>query len=152
MKRIVLAGAAVCVLTGGVVMLRSQGATRVMTVQRDTGCGCCMNWVTHLQRAGFKVTVSESSERDVISNKRGIPQAVRSCHTGVVDGYFIEGHVPADDIKRLLKERPAGVMGIATPGMPAGSPGMEVPGGRRDPYDVMAFDKAGNTRVLASHR
>ena len=151
MKRVVLAVGAVIAVAGVVVLARAQGSAGVMTVQRDTGCGCCMNWVAQLQRAGFKVTVTESSERAAISDKRGIPQSVRSCHTGVIDGYLVEGHVPVDDIKRMLKERPA-IVGIATPGMPAGSPGMEVPSGKRDPYDVIAFDKAGKTRVFASHR
>src|SRR5688572_14802022 len=111
MKRFMLAAVALAVVTGGVVALMAQGGSQVMTVQRDPGCGCCLNWVSHLQRAGFKVTVSESSEMQVIKDKKGIPQAVRSCHTGVIDGYVVEGHVPVDDIKRMLKERPA-IVGI----------------------------------------
>jgi hypothetical protein len=122
-----------------------------MTVQRDPGCGCCLNWVAHLQKAGFKVLVTESPVMDKVKDQRGVPKAVRSCHTGVVDGYVIEGHVPAADIQRLLKERPA-VVGLAVPGMPMGSPGMEVSNGRVQPYDVIAFDKAGKTTVFASHK
>ena len=119
-----------------------------INVVRDTGCGCCLNWVAHLQKAGFKTTVSESPSRAASSK---VPVALRSCHTGTVDGYLIEGHVPVADIKKLLQTRPK-VLGIAAPGMPAGSPGMEVPGGAAAPYDVVAFDAAGKTSVFASHR
>jgi hypothetical protein len=119
-----------------------------ISVVRDTGCGCCLSWVAHLQKAGFKTTVAESPSRATDSK---VPTALRSCHTGTVDGYLIEGHVPAADIKKLLQTRPK-VLGIAAPGMPAGSPGMEMPNGVVSPYDVIAFDTAGNTRVFASHR
>ena len=119
-----------------------------ISVVRDTGCGCCLNWVAHLQKAGFKTTVTESPTRGTDSK---VPAALRSCHTGTVDGYLIEGHVPVDDIKKLLQTRPK-VLGIAAPGMPAGSPGMEMPGGAVTPYDVIAFDASGRTNVFASHR
>jgi hypothetical protein len=104
--------------------------------------------VAHLRRAGFKATVTESPNRAASSR---VPTALRSCHTGTVDGYLIEGHVPVADITRLLQTHPK-VLGIAAPGMPAGSPGMEVPGGGVVPYDVVAFDEAGKTSVFASHR
>jgi len=119
-----------------------------ISVVRDTGCGCCLNWVAHLQRAGFKTTVTESPNRAATSK---VPAALRSCHTGTVDGYLIEGHVPVADIQKLLQTRPK-VVGIAAPGMPAGSPGMEMPGGAVTPYDVVAFDAAGKTSIFASHR
>ena len=119
-----------------------------ITVVRDTGCGCCLNWVAHLQKAGFKTAVTESPSRAADSK---VPVALRSCHTGTVDGYLIEGHVPVADIKKLLQTRPR-VAGIAVPGMPAGSPGMEVPGGVIAPYDVIAFDATGKTSVFISHR
>jgi hypothetical protein len=144
-------GALVLLVLTGVTAMLAQGPT-TMTVVRDPGCGCCLNWVDHLEKAGIKATVSESADMDAIKDQRGVPAAARSCHTGVIGGYVIEGHVPAGDIKRLLMEHPADVAGLAVPGMPAGSPGMEVPGGRIQPYDVMAFDKAGKTRVFASHR
>jgi hypothetical protein len=137
-----------CALFARVLLAQSQPT---MTVQRDPGCGCCLNWVAHLQRAGFKVLVTESPVMDAIKDQRGVPKTVRSCHTGVVDGYVIEGHVPAADVQRLLKERPA-VVGLAVPGMPAGSPGMETSNGSKQPYDVLAFDKTGKTTVFASHR
>src|SRR4029077_7672899 len=138
----------VCALFARVVFAQAQPT---ITVQRDPGCGCCLNWVAHLEKAGFKVSITESPEMDAVKDRRGVPKAARSCHTGVVDGYVIEGHVPAADIKRLLKERPA-VVGLAVPGMPAGSPGMEVSNGRVQPYDVIAFDKTGKTTVFASHK
>jgi hypothetical protein len=119
-----------------------------INVVRDTGCGCCLNWVARLQKAGFKTTVTESPSRAADSK---VPAALRSCHTGTIDGYLIEGHVPVADITKLLQTRPK-VIGIAAPGMPAGSPGMEVAGGSVTPYDVIAFDAAGKTSVFASHR
>jgi hypothetical protein len=138
----------VCALFAHVLLAQPQPT---MTVQRDPGCGCCLNWVAHLQKAGFKVLVTESPVMEAVKDQRGVPKTVRSCHTGVVDGYVIEGHVPAADIQRLLKERPA-IVGLAVPGMPMGSPGMEVSNGRVQPYDVIAFDKAGKTTVFASHK
>jgi hypothetical protein len=122
-----------------------------MAVVKDPGCGCCEKWVDHLQRAGIKATVTESADIDALKDRRGVPRAARSCHTGTIGGYVIEGHVPVADIKRLLKERPD-VVGLAVPGMPVGSPGMETSDGRVDPFDVVAFDKRGQTRVFASHR
>ena len=117
-----------------------------VSVVRDTGCGCCLNWVAHLRKAGFKVTVTESPNRAASSR---VPTALRSCHTGTVDGYLIEGHVPVADITRLLQTHPK-VLGIAAPGMPAGSPGMEVPGRAADRYQVLTFDRTGRTTVFAS--
>ena len=151
MKRITFAAsAALAVVVAAVRVMIAQSPTTIAVV-RDPGCGCCMMWVAHLRKAGYKATVTESSEMDAVKNRKGIPRAARSCHTGVIGGYVIEGHVPAEDIKRLLKDRPD-IVGLAVPGMPAGSPGMEVPSGKVAPYDVLAFDKAGNTKVFASHR
>ena len=121
-----------------------------MTVYKDPSCGCCAIWVTHLEKAGFSATVSEAADMAAVKNQLGVPAALRSCHTGVVNGYAIEGHVPAADIQRLLKERPA-VVGLAVPGMPIGSPGMEAPGMKPQPFDVIAFEKGGARRVFASH-
>jgi len=132
-----------------VTALRAQTSQPpTISVERDTGCGCCLNWVAHLRRAGFKTTVTESPNRAASSR---VPTALRSCHTGTVGGYLIEGHVPVADITRLLQTRPK-VLGIAAPGMPAGSTGMEVPGGAVASYDVITFDAAGKTSVFASHR
>ena len=94
--------------------------------------------------------VASSSDMVAVKDTNKVPKQARSCHTGIVSGYVLEGHVPAADVQRLLKERPADVIGLALPGMPVGSPGMEV-GSRVQPYDVLAFDKAGRTSVFASH-
>jgi hypothetical protein len=120
-------------------------------VYKDASCGCCSLWVDHLRKAGFKATVTDADDMAAIKTKHGVPQRARSCHTGLVGGYVVEGHVPAEDVLRLLKERPA-IVGIGVPGMPIGSPGMEVAGVKPQAYDVLAFNKAGETHVFASHR
>jgi hypothetical protein len=148
MKRIQFAVLALVFATAGVMIAQSPATIAVV---RDPGCGCCMNWVAHLKRAGYKTTVTESTDMDGVKDAKGVPMAVRSCHTATIDGYVIEGHVPAADIQRLLKERPKGVVGLAVAGMPSGSPGMESASGRAAPYNVLAFDKAGKTTVFAAH-
>jgi len=120
----------------------------VITVYRDPNCGCCSKWIEHLIKHGFRVDDKKTAEMPEIKRGLGIPDDLESCHTGVVNGYLIEGHVPAADIKRLLKEKPR-VAGLAVPGMPMGSPGMEGP--RTDRYEVVSFDKSGNTKVFAKH-
>ena len=120
----------------------------VITVYKDPNCGCCDKWIEHLIRHGFRVTGKNSGEMTEIKRGLGLPEGLESCHTGVVNGYVIEGHVPAPDIKRLLKAKPR-VAGLAVPGMPMGSPGME--GSRVDRYEVLSFDKAGKTQVFARH-
>jgi hypothetical protein len=119
-----------------------------ITVYRDPNCGCCSKWIEHLIKHGFAVTDRKSDEMSEIKRGLGVPEKLESCHTGVVNGYVIEGHVPAADIHRLLKEK-AKVAGLAVPGMPMGSPGMEGP--RTDRYDVVSFDKTGTTKVFAKH-
>ena len=120
-----------------------------MSVYKTPTCGCCGKWVEKMQASGFNATVTNMEDVGPIKVKNGLPPRLASCHTTLVGGYVIEGHVPADDIKRLLRERPAGIVGLAAPGMPAGSPGMDVP--NSPPYDVLAFDKDGKTRVFATH-
>jgi hypothetical protein len=151
MKRFIFPAVLAAVVGTGVTQVVLAQSAPTVAVVKDPGCGCCTNWVAHLEQAGFKATVTESPAIDALKDSKGVPRAARSCHTATVGGYVIEGHVPAADIKRLLKERPS-VVGLAVPGMPAGSPGMEVPGGRVAPYDVIAFDKTGKTSVFASHR
>ena len=119
-----------------------------VTVYKSATCGCCGKWIEHMQDAGFKVTAHNREDMNQIKDKNGVAYQLRSCNTAVVDGYIVEGHVPAGDIRRLLKERPA-VDGLAVPGMPAGSPGME--GAYVDPYDVVAFTRGKNDRVFAKH-
>jgi hypothetical protein len=123
-------------------------ATEVEVYKSPT-CGCCKEWVKHLQANGFSVTTHDVTDIIPYKTANGVPAALGSCHTAKVGGYVIEGHVPASDIKRLLKERPP-VRGLAVPGMPVGSPGMEQ-GGHKDRYDVLTFDKQGNTAVYARY-
>ncbi len=120
-------------------------------VYKTPTCGCCGKWVEHLRQQGFAPKVTDLEDVETIKVKHGVPDGSRSCHTAIVQGYVVEGHVPAKEVHRLLKERPT-VVGIAVPGMPAGSPGMEVPNGRVDSFDVISFDKQGKTRVFASYR
>jgi hypothetical protein len=131
--------------------LGAQSKAPAMTVYKDPTCGCCSQWVEHVKKAGIAATVNLTADVDSVKTNRGVPARVRSCHTALVDRYVIEGHVPVKDIQRLLKERPAGVIGLAVPGMPVGSPGMEVSGTKAQPYSVLAFDSAGATTVYASY-
>jgi hypothetical protein len=121
-----------------------------MIVTRDPNCGCCGNWVTHVKAAGFPVEVVEVADVTPLKLKLGVPDALASCHTAEVGGYVVEGHVPAEAIKRLLAERPKAT-GLAVAGMPIGSPGMEVPGQAPDIYDVAVFS-AGSQNVFARYR
>jgi hypothetical protein len=125
-------------------------APPVVEVYKSPTCGCCANWVEHLKKAGFTVHATNVDDMTKLKASHGVPRQVQSCHTALVDGYVIEGHVPAGDVHRLLKERPA-VVGIAVPGMPIGSPGMEVEGRKPDAYDVVTFDKQGQTKVYSSY-
>ncbi|MBP6771764.1 MAG: DUF411 domain-containing protein [Gemmatimonadaceae bacterium] len=121
---------------------------RDIVVYKDPHCGCCSEWVKHMKAAGFVVTSRDTADMTTVKRSMGVPEALESCHTGRIGRYTIEGHVPADVIAKLLAEQPAG-RGLAVPGMPVGSPGMEM-GGRKDKYDVLLFDAAGKTRVYAS--
>jgi hypothetical protein len=129
--------------------VRADGTTSI-TVYKDPSCGCCTKWVDHLRAAGLRPTVHDRADMDALKDSLGVPSALRSCHTAVAGEYVIEGHVPADDLRRLVASAPKGVVGIAVPEMPAGSPGMEM-GGRRDRYDVIAFSANGRTSVFARH-
>lgn len=106
-------------------------------VWKDPSCGCCGDWITHMEDNGFSVTVHDTGNT-AARNKLGLPQRLGSCHTALVGNYVVEGHVPAADVKKLLAQKPK-ALGIAVPGMPVGSPGMDGPayGGRKDPYDVL---------------
>lgn len=150
-------GKGLCALALGalVAVVPSAGADRgaqrapSIEVYKSASCGCCGEWVKHLRRNGFEVTVREVAEPSLYRARFGVPERLGSCHTAVAGGYAIEGHVPAHDIRRLLAERPK-AKGLAVPAMPMGSPGMEGP--RRDPYDVLLLDAQGRTRVFASYR
>jgi hypothetical protein len=116
-----------------------------ITVYKSPTCGCCSKWVRHLQDNGFEVEAINRKDMNSVKSEAGIPRQLASCHTAIIGGYVIEGHVPAVDIKRLLKERPD-VAGLTVPGMPMGSPGMEGP--RQDKYEVLTFTKSGDTAVF----
>ena len=127
----------------------ARAAPTAIEVWKTPDCGCCAEWVKHLEAHGFSVKVNNTGNADIRA-RLGVPSKLGSCHTGRVAGYAIEGHVPAEDIKRLLTEKPAAV-GLAVPGMPIGSPGMEMDG-RRDPYDVVLIARDGSSRIYSSHR
>lgn len=118
----------------------------VMTVYKDPNCGCCSKWIEHMSKNGFVITVRDVSSMDEIKKTMRVPAALQSCHTGVIDRYVIEGHVPADVVKKFIAAKPTAI-GLAVPGMPSGSPGME--GGRVDKYDIVSFDRDGKTTVFA---
>lgn len=120
-----------------------------VTVFKDANCGCCKDWVEHLRTHGYQVTARDTSDVSGIKRAGRVPQRLYSCHTAFVNGYVVEGHVPAQDIQRMLDEKPR-IAGIAVPGMPVGSPGMEV-GNRKDRYEVIAFNRDGTTSVFARH-
>lgn len=123
-----------------------------LDVWKDPNCGCCKDWVAHMQANGFEVRVHDSGN-SAARKRLGVPEQLGSCHTALVAGYAIEGHVPAREVLRLLRERPVAV-GLAVPGMPVGSPGMDGPvyGGRKDPYDVLFMGRNGASRIYQSYR
>jgi hypothetical protein len=119
-----------------------------IVVYKSPSCGCCTKWVEYLRKQGYTVTVHDTEDVSPMKGEVGVPDALASCHTAIVDGYVVEGHVPAADIQRLLKERPK-IVGLAVPGMVTGSPGME--GGTPAHYNVVAFDAKGQTTVYARY-
>jgi hypothetical protein len=120
---------------------------------KSPSCDCCKDWTAHMQRAGFKLQVFEVPDPGVQRAKLGLQAQYGSCHTALVEGYVLEGHVPADDVRRLLRERPADALGLTVPGMVVGSPGMDGPeyGGRRDRFDVLLVLRDGGSRVWATY-
>lgn len=144
-------GAAVALSVGLAVAVwgsarpRAQQAATSVTVYKSPTCGCCSKWVDHMRANGFQMTAHDVADIGAVKAKHGVPAEAGSCHTSLVGGYVVEGHVPADAVKRLLAERPK-IAGIAVPGMPAGSPGMEVPG-RRDSYSIVSFDRTGQIKI-----
>ena len=143
-----ITGAAALVLTRRLsAEPAAAGAPVPITVYKTPTCGCCKEWVKHMETNGFAVTVHDLENLDETKKSMGVPEELQSCHTGISGKYVVEGHVPADLVHKVLKEKPA-ILGLAVPGMPRGSPGMEM--GRKDPFDVIAFEKSGKTRVYAS--
>jgi hypothetical protein len=121
-----------------------------MTVYKSPTCGCCQKWVEIMEAEGFTVVTEDVADISVVKAEQGVLPNLQSCHTAIIDGYVIEGHVPADAIQKLLTERPD-VTGLAVPGMPVGSPGMEVDGYGVEPFTVIAFDATGGTETFASY-
>lgn len=148
-RRTFIAGALAAPFFGSVSL--ASDLPRV-SVTKSPSCGCCGAWVQHMRDAGFEVEVRDVADEALSEFKRrlGLTPEQVSCHTAQVEGYFVEGHVPADDVKRLLAERPE-ARGLAVPGMPAGSPGMEM-GGVRDPYDTLLIGPDGRATVFARHQ
>ena len=149
--RSILAFLCVAILWASPVRAASDAVTPSIEVWKSATCQCCGNWVKHLEANGFAVTVNatEPSALQRLKADVGVPTKLTSCHTAKIEGYVIEGHVPATDIKRLVAEKPEAI-GLVVPGMPLGSPGMEQ-GATFEPYDVLLLKKDGTTQVFASH-
>lgn len=145
-RRTVLKGASLGLSLAFMPMLARAERKPQITVYKTPTCGCCHEWVDHLEANGFAVVANDVPSTAPYRERFGVPKELASCHTGVIDGYALEGHVPAAEIKRLLTEKPKG-RGLAVPAMPIGSPGMEVEGTRRDAFDVVLFDDSGRRSV-----
>jgi len=138
-------------LSGTMVLAQAPAKPAQVEVFKSATCGCCGKWIEHMRAAGFTVNVTDLGEPELqqMMKKSGVPESAQSCHTARVGGYIVEGHVPASEVRRLLVEGRK-VAGIAAPGMPIGSPGMEVAGTKAQPYDVLSFDAQGKTKVFAT--
>lgn len=147
-RRLFMAGPTALMLLAGCA--QAAPAPRELVVYKTPWCGCCKGWVTHMTRAGFKTQVQELEDLAPIRAKHGVPFPLSSCHTAVIAGYVVEGHVPPADVERLLKERPK-ALGLTVPGMPLGSPGMEQPNGSREAYETLLLLEGGRTQVFAKH-
>lgn len=153
-KRIVLRSLALCIALGvvlpGMAQPIRQGSLPVVDVYKSPQCGCCKAWAEHLQKNGFAVILHDVDDVPAARKKLGMSNRFGSCHTAKAGKYLVEGHVPAADIKRLLKEHPRAI-GLAVPAMPLGSPGMEMEDGRSVQYDTLLATQEGNARVFAHH-
>jgi hypothetical protein len=145
-KGIVVGTIAVALVLVGSLMIRTGDVVAQITVYKTPTCGCCGTWIERMEDEGFEVRAVDVNNMAEIKAANGIHSGLASCHTALVDGYVVEGHVPADAIKRLLRERPE-VAGLAVPGMPIGSPGMEVPGQPAQKFRVLAFDASGDATI-----
>lgn len=135
--------------SAGLIACTAEQPPRLVRVYKTPTCGCCGAWVDHLRASGFEAEVQDLPDLTPIVRRLGVPEPLRSCHTGEIAGYFLEGHVPAADVVRLLEQRPR-ALGLAVPGMPVGSPGMEM-GGRRDPFQTLLVGRDGDVSVFATH-
>ena len=147
LTRILMATATVATLAAAAWPSHRAAAPTEITVYHSPTCGCCKKWVTYLQANGFTVKSIEQQDLSEVKADAGVTSKLASCHTALVQGYVIEGHVPAADIQRLLKEKPK-ITGLTAPGMPGAGPGMDM---GKDPYEVLTFDAKGNTTVWAKH-
>lgn len=147
-RRMLLVGA---IAMGSHSLVSAASPRTPVQVWKDPNCGCCQDWIVHLEKNGFSVAVHDQGN-NAARSRLGMPKKYASCHTALVQGYVLEGHVPATDIQRLLKEKPVG-LGLAVPAMPIGSPGMDGPeyGGRRDPYDVLLIQRDATSTVFKSY-
>lgn len=127
-----------------------QQTTKNIVMYKSPNCECCDGWAEHLRKAGFTVKVNIRDDMDAVKSTNGVPKRLASCHTALIDGYIIEGHVPAKDVQRLLKERPD-IVGLTAPGMPMKSPGMQEVGQKPRGYDVLAFSKDGTSKVFSHY-
>lgn len=150
MKRLKCLVGALLLASGMATAAEEAAADREMTVYRSPTCGCCGKWIAHAKLNRFAVKDIVSDDMQAVKQKFGVPEKLASCHTAIVDGYVVEGHVPAGDIEKLLQTKPD-VVGISAPGMPMGSPGMEM-GGKQDDYAVVSFDKDGKAQVFSEHK
>ena len=150
-RRTWLASSAAFLAASALPLATTAAAPTPVEVWKDPSCGCCKDWVDHMQANGFQVTVHETGN-NAVRARLGLPQKLGSCHTALVGGYLVEGHVPASDVRALLQQKPK-ALGLAVPGMPVGSPGMDgaVYGERRDPYEVLLVARDGSTRVFNSY-
>ncbi len=139
------------VVAGAIFLPRGAAAQAKVpiTVYKDPNCGCCAKWVAHMAASGFSPTVTDTHDMKSIKDRYNVPPSLESCHTTLVGDYVIEGHVPAADIRKLLAQKPAGIVGLTIPGMPASAPGMDLL--PFQPYTVLTFDGVGNTGVFARH-
>ena len=142
--------AGLAALLGGTRLLAQPDPATPITVYKSASCGCCAKWVDHLREHGFTPTVHDEENMEAIKDEMGVPAEMRSCHTALLGKYLVEGHVPADDLRRLLAERPA-IAGLAVPGMPGSTPGMAVPGQPHESYEVIAFARGAKPTVFARH-
>lgn len=142
-KHALLTAAALFGLFGGI----ASAAAQEVEVWKSPSCGCCAGWVKHMEESGFTVKVHAVDDIMAVKAEKGVPNALGSCHTSVVEGYVIEGHVPAADVRRLLAERPQ-AKGLSAPGMPSSSPGMDIPG---HPYEVVVFGTPDGTKTFEKH-
>jgi hypothetical protein len=146
MRTLLIGIASVLLLSSASLGQQPKPKPIAMSVYKSPSCGCCSLWVDYMRKNGFDAKVQDVDNIGALKLKLGVREEFSSCHTTEVGGYIVEGHVPVEVVQRMLKERPK-IAGIAVPGMPAGSPGMEVPGGRKDSYNILAFTSDGKTTV-----